>query len=89
MGTKVGRFSFLWVSRVTGASVLLDYVVVANVVTNYSAARVPLETMWTDIGKLSLLYGVDMSIHGPRIRLYVQAQDIHDGSRLFPTCPHA
>ena len=64
----------------TGASVLLDYVAVANVITNYSAARIPLETMWTDIGELSLFYGIDMSIHGPRFRLYVQAQDIHDGS---------
>jgi alpha-glucosidase len=69
--------------------ITLDYVAVANVITNYSAAGIPLETMWTDIGKSSLLHDIDMSIHGSRIRLYVQAQGIHDGSRLFPACPHA
>ena len=57
----------------TGPSVILDYIAVANVITNYSAARIPLETMWTDIGQLSLLCGIDVLIHSPGIRLYVQA----------------
>lgn len=35
----------------------VDYVAVSEVITNYSAASIPLETMWTDIGKNnSLLY---------------------------------
>lgn len=29
----------------------VDYVAVSEVITNYSAASIPLETMWTDIGK--------------------------------------
>ena len=34
---------------------LSDYIDVANVISNYSAANIPLETMWTDIGKLLFL----------------------------------
>lgn len=30
---------------------LEDFVEVADVITNYSLAEIPLETMWTDIGK--------------------------------------
>lgn len=47
----------------TALSVWLDYIEVANVITNYSAAGIPLETMWTDIGKLSLLCDVDLSTY--------------------------
>lgn len=32
-----------------------DFVDVANVITNYSAAGIPLETMWTDIGMMEIM----------------------------------
>lgn len=31
--------------------VLKDFVDVASVISRYAAAEIPLETMWTDIGK--------------------------------------
>ena len=82
MGTKVCRFFFFSLSFADdrGFAIRLDYIEVANVISNYSAALIPLETMWTDIGKLSLLCRVYVSTHGSHIRLYVQAPDFHDGS---------
>jgi hypothetical protein len=53
--------SIIWVQRsarfllnpslVTEAATWLDYIEVADIIMNYSAAGIPLETMWTDIGE--------------------------------------
>ena len=82
MATRVGRFFLFSLSFADdrGFAARLDYIEVADVITNYSAALIPLETMWTDIGQLSLRCRIDVSIHGSHIRLYVQAPNFHDGS---------
>ena len=49
MDTKVGFLKPAPRSELLSFS---DYIDVANVISNYSAANIPLETMWTDIGKL-------------------------------------
>ena len=68
---------------------LLDYIEVAEVIANYSAAGIPLETMWTDIGNVVATSSLVMTGLRLRDRLYVHAQSIHHGSCLFPDCSHA
>ena len=57
--------------------VVLDYLDVANVIVNYSAASIPLETMWTDIGEMdrSLCVAAQLTLR----RLHGQTSHFHCG----------
>ncbi|KIK51755.1 glycoside hydrolase family 31 protein [Collybiopsis luxurians FD-317 M1] len=67
-----------------------SFVDVANVITNYSAAEIPLETMWTDIDYMQgrRIFTVDPSYFPlPRMREIVQYLHAHNQKYILMTDP--
>ncbi|KAI0317397.1 alpha-glucosidase [Amylostereum chailletii] len=67
-----------------------DYVDVANVITNYSAAEIPLETMWTDIDYMDgrKIFTTDPDYFPiPRMREIVDYLHAHDQRYVLMTDP--
>ncbi|KAE9390802.1 hypothetical protein BT96DRAFT_1001938 [Gymnopus androsaceus JB14] len=67
-----------------------SFVDVANVITNYSAAEIPLETMWTDIDYMNgrRIFTVDPDYFPlPRMREIVDYLHAHDQHYVFMTDP--
>ncbi|TFY71663.1 hypothetical protein EVG20_g1354 [Dentipellis fragilis] len=70
-----------------------NYIDVANVITNYSVANIPLETMWTDIGRSHYMYKRRIFTTDPdyfpvsRMREIVDYLHSHDQKFVLMTDP--
>ncbi len=64
--------------------VTTDFVDVANVITNYSAAEIPLETMWTDIDYMDgrKIFTVDPN-YFPIDRMRQIVKYLHDHNQKY------